>query len=139
MADAILTKRDGVVKMDKSFDYLCSLLRNGVYTVKITRRVEPRTIPQNSLMWMWYKCMEEHTGTPKDDFHDYYKAKFLSRQVVIGNRWVTVVGSTTDLNTLQMTNYLNKVQADAATEFGINLPLPADRHYQAFVDEYKVR
>ena len=59
--------------MDKSFEYLCSLLRNGVYTVKITRRVEPRTIPQNSLMWMWYKCMEEHTGTPKDDFHDYYK------------------------------------------------------------------
>ena len=125
--------------MDKSFEYLCSLLRNGVYTVKITRRVEPRTIPQNSLMWMWYKCMEDNTGTPKDDFHDYYKAKFLSRQVVIGNRWVTVVGSTTDLNTLQMTNYLNKVQADAATEFGIILPLPADRHYQAFVDEYKVR
>lgn len=139
MAEAILTKLNGVVKMDKSFEYLCSLLRNGVYTVKITRRVEPRTIPQNSLMWMWYKCMEENTGTPKDDFHDYYKAKFLSRQVVIGNRWVTVVGSTTDLNTLQMTNYLNKVQADAATEFGIILPLPADRHYQAFVDEYKVR
>lgn len=139
MAEAILTKLNGVVKMDKSFEYLCSLLRNGVYTVKITRRVEPRTIPQNSLMWMWYKCMEENTGTPKDDFHDYYKAKFLSRQVVIGNRWVNVVGSTTDLNTLQMTNYLNKVQADAATEFGIILPLPADRHYQAFVDEYKVR
>lgn len=139
MAEAILTKLNGVVKMDKSFEYLCSLLRNGVYTVKITRRVEPRTIPQNALMWMWYKCMEENTGTPKDDFHDYYKAKFLSRQVVIGNRWVTVVGSTTDLNTLQMTNYLNKVQADAATEFGIILPLPADRHYQAFVDEYKVR
>lgn len=139
MAEAILTKLNGVVKMDKSFEYLCSLLRNGVYTVKITRRVEPRTIPQNSLMWMWYKCMEDNTGTPKDDFHDYYKAKFLSRQVVIGNRWVTVVGSTTDLNTLQMTNYLNKVQADAATEFGIILPLPADRHYQAFVDEYKVR
>ena len=35
-------------------------------------------------MWMWYKCMEEATGTPKEDFHDYYKAKYLSRDVVVG-------------------------------------------------------
>lgn len=27
MADAILTKKDGVVTMDKSFDYLCSTLK----------------------------------------------------------------------------------------------------------------
>lgn len=83
--------------------------------------------------------MEEATGTPKEDIHDYYKAKFLSREVVVGNKWYRVAGSTTDLNTLQMTNFLNKVQADAATEFGINLPLPADRHYQSFVDEYRNR
>lgn len=139
MPDATLTKRDGVVSMDKSFDYLCSLLRNGVYTVKIVRKTEPRTIPQNALMWMWYKCIEEYTGTPKSDIHDYYKAKFLSRQVAVGNRWVTVVGSTTDLNTLQMTHYLENVKADAATEFGITLPLPADRHYQDFIDEYRYR
>lgn len=125
--------------MDKSFEYLCSLLRNGVYTVKIVRKTEPRTISQNSLMWLWYKCIEEQTGTPKEDVHDYYKAKFLSRPIAVKGQWVKVVGSTTELNTLQMTDFLNKVQADAATELGINLPLPADRHYQAFVDEYKKR
>ncbi|MBD5362995.1 MAG: hypothetical protein HDR81_09335 [Bacteroides sp.] len=139
MADATLTKRDGVVSMDKSFDFLCSTLRNGVYTVKIIRKTEPRTISQNSLMWMWYKCMEEATGTPKEDFHDYYKAKYLSREVVVGQKWYRVTGSTTELNTLQMTNFLNKVQADAAIEFGINLPLPSDRHFQSFVSEYKNR
>lgn len=113
--DANLVKRNGVVSMDKDFDFMCSLLRNGEYTVKIIRKTTPRTISQNSLMWMWFKCMEEATGTSKDDFHDYYKAKFLSRQVAIGGRWVTVIGSTTDLNTLQMTDYLEKVKADAAT------------------------
>ena len=139
MAELILTKRNGEVSMDKSFEYLCSLLRNGVYTVKIVRKTEPRTISQNALMWMWYKCMEEHTGTPKEDFHDYYKAKFLSRDVAVGNKWYRVVGSTTELNTLQMTSYLNKVPADAATQFGIMLPLPADRHYQSFIDEYRTK
>lgn len=137
--DANLVKRNGEVKMDKDFNLMCSLLRNGEYTVKIVRKTQPRTISQKSLMWMWYKCMEEATGQRKEDFHDYYKAKFLSRAVAIGNRWVTVVGSTTDLNTLQMTNYLEKVKADAATEFGITLPLPDDRNYQAFVDEYRIR
>jgi len=137
--DANLSKVDGVVKMDRDFNLMCSLLRNGEYTVKIVRKTQPRTISQNSLMWMWYKCMEEATGQSKDDFHDYYKAKFLARQIVIGGRWVTVVGSTTELNTLQMTNYLEKVKADAATEFGISLPLPEDRNYQAFISEYRIR
>ena len=137
--DANLSKVNGVVKMDKDFDLMCSLLRNGEYTVKIVRKTQPRTVSQNSLMWMWYKCMEEATGQAKEDFHDYYKAKFLRRQVAIGNKVVTVVGSTTDLNTLQMTVYLEKVKADAATEFGISLPLPEDRNYQSFISEYRTR
>lgn len=137
--EANLIKRNGEVTMDKDFDLMCSLLRNGEYTVKIVRKTKPRTIPQNALMWMWYKCMEESTGQKKEDFHDYYKAKFLARQVVIGRRWVTVVGSTSDLNTLQMTDYLEKVKADAAVEFGIKLPLPEDKNYQAFVSEYRIR
>lgn len=83
--------------------------------------------------------MEEVTGQRKEDFHDYYKTKYLSRQVVIGGRWITVCGSTTDLNTVQMTNYLEKVKADAATEFGITLPLPDDRNYQDFITEYRIR
>lgn len=137
--EANLSKVNGRWKMDRDFELMCSLLRNGEYTVKIVRKTQPRTISQNSLMWMWYKCMEETTGQSKDDFHDYYKAKFLRRQVTIGGRYVTVVGSTTDLNTIQMTNYLEKVKADAATEFGIALPLPEDKNYNTFVQEYRIR
>ena len=139
MADAILTKRDGVVTMDKSFEYLCSLLRNGVYTVKITRKVEPRTIPQNSLMWMWFKCLEDDTGTDKQEWHDYYCNKYLARQAEIGGKLYTITGGTSSLNTVQMTDFMNKVQADAATEFGVTLPLPSDRYYSEFVSHYKHR
>ena len=127
--EANLTKRNGVVTLDKDFNLMCSLLR----------KTQPRTISQHSLMCMWYKCMEDSTGTPKEDFHDYYKAKYLSREVAVGNRLYRVAGSTTDLNTLQMTNYLEKVKADAATEFGIMLPLPEDRDYQTFITEYRIR
>lgn len=137
--EANLTKRNGVVTLDKDFNLMCSLLRNGEYTLKIVRKTKPRTISQNSLMWMWYKCMEDATGTPKEDFHDYYKSKYLSRDVAIGKQLYRVTGSTSDLNTLQMTHFLEKVKADAATEFGIILPLPEDRYYQAFIAEYRIR
>lgn len=137
--DVTLIKKDGKVSMEKDFDFLCSLLRNGVYTVRITRKTEPRTVPQNALMWMWFKCMEDATGQPKEDFHDYYKRKFLTREIMMRGRPIAVVGGTKELNTIQMTDFLNKVQADAAVEWGITLPLPADRTYAAFINEYRRR
>jgi hypothetical protein len=135
--EANLTKADGKVSMDKSFDFMCSLLRNGKYIVKIVRKTEPRSIPQNSLMWMWFKCMEEATGQSKEDFHDYYKRKFLTRQIAIKGRWVDVVGDTKTLNTLQFSEFLEKIKADAAIDFGIMLPRPEDRMYRDFISEYK--
>lgn len=138
MADAILTKRDGVVTMDKSFDYLCSTLKNGIYTISIKRKVEPRTLSQNALMWLWFSCIEKETGTDKLDIHDFYCRKFLTRQICVSGHAISVVGSTSKLNTIQMKNFMDKVQADAA-EFGINLPLPADKYYHEFISEYQHR
>ncbi len=70
--EAILTKHDGEVKMSKDFDYLCSKLRNGRYKLSIVRCSEKRTISQNDLMWMWFGCIEDETGTPKNDIYLYY-------------------------------------------------------------------
>lgn len=133
---AILKKEGGAVTMDRTFEYMCSQLSNGTYTVTIERKAEPRTVSQNALMWMWFQCMEAETGTLKQDIHDYYCSKFLSKRVTIGDKGYMVVGGTSKMNTVQMTDFLNKVQADAAAEFGIMLPLPSDRFYQEFIREY---
>ena len=71
--------------------------------------------------------------------HDYYCSLFLRRTAVINGKETVVAGSTSRLNTLQMTDFLNKVKADAATELGISLPLPDDLYYQEFINEYKYR
>lgn len=134
-----MTKKDGVVTMDKSFDYLCSTLTNGEYVLSIKRKVKPRSLSQNALMWMWFTCIEKETGTDKVDVHDHYCKKFLRRRICMKGVEDVVVSSTSKLNTLQMTDFLNKVQADAATEFGITLPLPDDQYYNEFVNEYRNR
>lgn len=136
---AILVKENGEVKLEKSFDFMCSQLRNGRYKVTIERYTEPRTISQNALMWLWFTCIEQETGTDKLDVHDYYCNLFLRRTAVINGKETVIAGSTSRLNTLQMKDFLNKVKADAATELGISLPLPDDLYYQEFIDEYKYR
>ncbi|MEG0889737.1 MAG: hypothetical protein RSH25_14835 [Bacteroides sp.] len=139
MPEAILTKKDGVVALSKPFDFMCSQLRNGRYRLKIERYTEPRTLSQNALMWLWFACIEQETGTDKQDIHDHYCSRFLRRTAVINGVEEVVSGSTSKLNTLQMTDFLKKVQADAATEFGIMVPLPADQFYSEFINEYKHR
>ena len=134
---ATIIKRDGVVTIDKSFDFMCSQLRNGKHKLTIERYTEPRTLSQNALMWLWFTCIEKETGTDKQEVHDYYCDLFLSRQILFNGKETVVSGSTSKLNTLQMSDFMNKVQADAASELGITLPLPADRYYEEFINHYK--
>lgn len=131
-----VVKTDGKVRCDTNLDYLFSTLKNGTYTLTVKRATEKRTIQQNDLMWMWFACIERETGTPKIDVHDYYCKKFLRRTVAMGNKVEVVVGQTSKLNTQQMTDFLNKVQAEALTEMGIQLPLPQDRFFEEFSEQY---
>ena len=52
--EAILEKVNGEVHISKSFDFMCSQLRNGRYRVKIERFTEPRTLSQNVVVVYLY-------------------------------------------------------------------------------------
>jgi hypothetical protein len=112
-------------------------MRNGRYVIRIERDVQRRTVDQNALMWLWFTCIADETGTSKQDVHDYYCACFLSRQVLFKDAPQTVSGSTSRLNTASMSRFLDQVQADAAAEFGIRLPHPDDNGWLDFYERYK--
>lgn len=113
-------------------------LKNGTYTVKIERVKKRRTTDQNSLYWMWLQCIADETGNTTDDLHEWFKRKLLVPRVVeIGGEKMEIAPSTTTLDTAQMTEYMNNVQAWAASELGITLPNPDDRYYEEFSNEYK--
>ena len=135
----ILSKRDGQVRWEGDLDYLLSTLRNGQYVVTVKRLAEKRTIAQNDLMWMWLTCIQNETGTPKDDVYMYYCKRFLQKTVTIGNRMERVYRTSSQLSTLEMTTFLNQIQVDAAEELGITLPLPEDRFFECFYQQYADR
>lgn len=137
MKVVVLKKTDGQVKLDVNLDYLFSTLKNGTYNLIIKRANEKRTLSQNDLMWMWFKCIEEETGTEKNDIYMYYCKKFLCKVVRVGEKVEKIYETSSRLNTKQMSEFMTKIQADAASEFGITLPIPEDRYFEVFYQQFK--
>lgn len=133
----VMRKIDGRLTFDTELAYLFSTLRNGTYTITVKRMAEKRSIAQNDLMWMWLACIENETGTPKDEVYMYYCKKFLMKTVNIGGKLERIYMTSSKLDSEHMTDFLNRIQADAASELGITLPQPQDRFFEAFYQEYR--
>lgn len=114
-------------------------LGNGLYELKIARKQKKRSLSQNRLMWMWFACIGQDTGQSVDDIHDYYAYKFLPRYIteLETGAQVRVPGHTSTLTTEAFTDFLNQVQADAATELNITLPTPDDLAWAEFEEQFK--
>ena len=134
----VMTKKDGRFTFDQELPYVFSTLANGTYTITVKRQSEKRSIAQNDLMWMWFQCISNETGTPKDEIYMYYCKKFLMRTISIGERMERIYMTSSKLNSEQMTAFLNQIQADAASELGITLPTPQDRYFEQFYQQYNV-
>jgi hypothetical protein len=100
------------------------------------RFVRRRSLEQNRLYWAILKCMSDETGNDSDDLHELMKARYLPK------KWIKVKGhefptttSTTDLNTEEFTEYIDKIMA-FAFELNIAIPQPGDDGYNAFVAQY---
>ncbi len=134
-------KKDGEVQYKQNLlnnlENALDTTANGAYLLSIKKEVKKRTVDQNALMWLWFTCIERETGTDKNDIHDYYCMLYLRRTAPINGEDRVIISGTSKLNTAQFTDFLNKVQADAATEFGIKLPAPDDLRFESFKREYE--
>lgn len=112
-----------------------------------------RSAQQNSLMWLWLTEIEEQTGVDKEDIHDRFKYEYAVpifmrddegyaqmiqavkalRKLGMDNEYKTVRKfiventSTTDFDTKQMTEYLDRLWRYAVVERGYRLSHPDDR------------
>lgn len=137
MRQVIVTKENGRLAGVADIEGLFTLLPNGTYDVVVKRHREHRTLSQNDLMWMWLKCIEDATGTPKQDIYLHYCKKFLLRRVTVGNNVEMVYDTSSRLNTKQMSDFMTAIQADASAEMGITLPSPEDQYFEQFFQTYK--
>lgn len=98
---------------------------------------ETRSEKQNRLYWKWVDEIAMGLEVGKDEVHLKLAFKFLptnplSKPMKIdGNEIARWPISTRDLNTKDFAEYLNKIEALAATELGIKLTMPDDLYWQA--------
>lgn len=95
--------------------------------VLVTVENPPRSDKQNKMYWglvlnAIVQAIHESTGQDKDDIHGYFKAKFLSKTMYINGKLVPSIKSTTKLTTSEFSHYIEQIKAEAATEFGIQVP-----------------
>ena len=115
------------------------MIPNGEHIITISKLVKKRTIDQNRLMWLWLTCLgrDSETGSNKDEFYEYYCYKFLKERKIVNGTEITVIKGSSKLNTIQFNDFLDNIQADAAIEYGIQLPNPEDLRWKEFEEYYK--
>ena len=122
--------RDMVIAAIKRLDLSRS------YFVDISEKKRIRTIPQNRLYRLYLVCIGFETGNDADDLHVFFKEKYLEPiiKTVFGQEIKTY--TTTNLNTIQFKNYLDKIQIFAALDLSITLPDPESQYWDEFVEYY---
>lgn len=80
-------------------------------------------------------------GYNTDMFCTELKRRYLPSESVVGLYGEVIKRpiSTSKLNTAQFTAYLEKVQVLASSELGIVLPVPEDRIFEEFYEQYENR
>ena len=129
-----------VLKNANDICHLTNLLNDLDLSIKwkvVITKVKPiRSIEQNKLMWSWLNCIANETKNSKDDLHLYFRSEFLGYKEL--QRFGKVPISTTELDTKQFTDYLEKIRIYSRCELNIRLPLPEDKFFDDFYANYEV-
>jgi len=126
------TVKDGKLKVqqrDNFMDYV-SRLEGKVVEVVVREAKNIRSLNQNAYYWgVVIKMISDETGYSAQEVHDILRGLFLSSEVKIAGKIVTVVKSTTDLNTKQFEDYLSEIRMWASKELSLFVPNPNQVDY----------
>jgi hypothetical protein len=124
-------KTGGALKLaDKPrFSTYLRTLPDGEIEVIVRRISKTRSKRQNSYYWgVVLQIISDITGNSTEEVHEILKFHvfriFLTKWITFNDEEIEVVRSTTDLNTVEMEDYLSKIRQWAAQELQAYIPLP---------------
>lgn len=148
-------------KIEVANEYLKKLIEKKAMIELRELRVK-RNLDQNGLYWLWLTCIETETQHEKNEIHYLYRSTFLQKEeeqilsILKESLWqkvkkyiqdfkyfpgmnlvIDIISeSTTNLDELQFTYYLNEVKKHARVNMGIILLTLKDKNFEAFYREY---
>lgn len=92
-------------------------------TVDISRHYSPRTNDQNKYYWgVVVNMLSDYTGFTDEEMHNLLKNKFLTKHKIIKDKLLVSSYSTTELDTAQFSDYIEKIKDWASIEFSLYIP-----------------
>jgi len=106
--------------------------------LKLVLEPEIRNIKMNALYWVYLTVLEVETGNDKNNLHEYFKQKFLQRNLItVFEEEIQSETSTTKLTKKEFVQYLEKIQIFALTELSIKLYSKDDKEFENFLEFHK--
>jgi len=97
------------------------------WQVTIEPMEKGRSAQQNRLYHKWVGMIASHTGASHAAVHEGLKSEFLQpRFAEFNGKVIEYRPSTTDLKVAEMTEYMDRVYAFAASDLAIHLPVPEE-------------
>ena len=127
---------DLLINFDKEEDKkkLFSIMKvlKGEHAVAIKKKRAQRSSMQNRYYWsVVIGYISEETGYTKEEAHQAMQRLFLRYDKEMPNGQVeTFVRSTTSLNTIEMTEYIESIRTFALSELGTYIPEPGEVVYE---------
>jgi hypothetical protein len=109
------------------------------HTLEFKQFRKTRSLKQNSLMWLWLRCIADELGDDAHSLHDEFCDMFLpwqEVQVLKSARRKTV--GTKDLNSKEFDTFLEQIRMYVLNNFNITLPLPDDVGWDEFYAKFNI-
>lgn len=109
--------------------------RNKPLNIYICDISEKRTIGQNRYYWALMQIIASEVGEDRMEIHKFFKAKYLGTELLeVGGFTQRVEGSTTDLDTKNMADYIEKIHQFALEFWNIELPRPNTVPMEVYIE-----
>lgn len=112
-------------------------MKDGLYTVEITRQRDVRSAKQNRLFHKWMGVMEKksHVGYYSEEWKQLFASVFLREEKETPLGMMSRIRSTTELDTKEFSEFMKNVQMLASTpQLGsVDLRFPDDLGFEQWV------
>lgn len=121
-------------ELKRVFDKLKTLKSDGRYRIFILDTKLLRSTSQNRYYWFGIGIISEHTGISTEDLHELLKHKFNLKTSQLGNELIEYGSSTKLLNTLEMTQYIDKIRQWSQDTLNCYIPSPNEMTDESIIE-----
>jgi hypothetical protein len=108
-----------ISNIDRFIDYL-KTFGDKRFDIIVKKPKKKRSNPQNSYYWgVVLNLISQKTGHTQDELHDAFARKYLRRY---NRHGLEFIQSTTDLTTVEFSEYVEQIKRFAAIELDIVIP-----------------